>query len=145
MLTIDTISAYNDLHGFKTQHPQVAFARFTPETKRSVEQYEFGLYALFLKETKGSAFVLPLCFASLSRETPHPDTSISCSLLTGSFPAPPTRLSIKTFSGLLRGEFRPRIIASFHQPDALYPLHAVYYSSSTHFRCKVVLLVAILS
>ena len=53
MLTIDTISAYNDLHDFKTQHPQVAFARFTPETKRSVEQYEFGLYALFLKETKG--------------------------------------------------------------------------------------------
>ena len=52
---ITTIQEYNDICGFKTMHPQVAFVRFDENTKHvpTGVRYVYDFYSIWLKETKG--------------------------------------------------------------------------------------------
>lgn len=53
ILKIDTVDAYNRLFGFETRHPQVGVVRFDTVASQGRYRMTLGLYALFLKETKG--------------------------------------------------------------------------------------------
>jgi len=53
ILNIETVSQYNDLYGFETKHPQVAMVQFDSDTLHVDVKFRIGLYAIFLKETKG--------------------------------------------------------------------------------------------
>lgn len=50
---IETITEYNDLCGFKTMHPQVAYVEFHNSPTRILGKHTYGFYTLFFKETKG--------------------------------------------------------------------------------------------
>lgn len=50
---IETVAEYNDLNGFKTMHPQVAYVEFHDAPLRIIGKHCYGFYTLFLKETKG--------------------------------------------------------------------------------------------
>lgn len=50
---ISTITEYNDINGFRTAHPQVAYVEFHNVPTRIVGKHCYGFYTLFLKETKG--------------------------------------------------------------------------------------------
>lgn len=53
IIKIDAVEQYNDLFGFETHHPLVGIVEFN--SPDMIENYciNWGLYALFLKETKG--------------------------------------------------------------------------------------------
>lgn len=48
----DTIQQFNDLNGFETVHPLVSVARMDWDRPVRSGIYRYGIYALFLKETK---------------------------------------------------------------------------------------------
>lgn len=53
IIKVNSVQQYNDLFGFETQHPLVSIVEFnSPE---SIKNYciNWGVYAMFLKETKG--------------------------------------------------------------------------------------------
>lgn len=53
IIKVNSVQQYNDLFGFETQHPLVSVVEFnSPE---SIKNYciNWGVYAMFLKETKG--------------------------------------------------------------------------------------------
>ncbi|MCM1079661.1 MAG: helix-turn-helix domain-containing protein [Bacteroidales bacterium] len=54
-VNIDSVQAFNDRFGFETLHPLVSVAHFDGKTAGDTETCDmyYGLYALFLKETKG--------------------------------------------------------------------------------------------
>lgn len=54
-VNIDSVQAFNDRFGFETFHPLVSVAHFDGENAADEETCDmhYGLYALFLKETKG--------------------------------------------------------------------------------------------
>lgn len=54
-VNIDSVQAFNDRFGFETFHPFVSVAHFDGENAADEETCDmhYGLYALFLKETKG--------------------------------------------------------------------------------------------
>lgn len=49
----DTVQQFNDHYGLETLHPLVSVARVNGGRKVQEATYRYGLYALFLKETKG--------------------------------------------------------------------------------------------
>ena len=53
ILRIDTIEQYNDLFGYKTMHPLVAYVEVTPEHRFIAGKRSVAFYQLYLKETKG--------------------------------------------------------------------------------------------
>lgn len=51
---IETIEQYNNMYGFKTMHPQVAYVEFDGTNNQFLPGlHTMGFYSLFLKETKG--------------------------------------------------------------------------------------------
>lgn len=51
---IETIEQYNNMYGFKTMHPLVAYVEFNESNSKFVPgRHTMGFYSLFLKETKG--------------------------------------------------------------------------------------------
>ena len=51
---IETIEQYNNMCGFKTMHPLVAYAEFNESNSKFIPgRHTMGFYSLFLKETKG--------------------------------------------------------------------------------------------
>ena len=54
-INMSSVQAFNDMFGFETLHPQVSVAHFEGDDPMDGESYNmhYGLYALFLKETKG--------------------------------------------------------------------------------------------
>lgn len=50
---IDTVQAFNDYHGVETLHPLVSVVNFCGEKAVESAKIHFGIYVLFLKETKG--------------------------------------------------------------------------------------------
>ena len=51
---IETIEEYNNLRGFKTMHPLVAYVEFDGTHGKFIPgKHTMGFYSLFLKETKG--------------------------------------------------------------------------------------------
>lgn len=52
-IVIDTIQAFNEYHGAETLHPQVSVIHFEGKDVLEDVRIRFGLYVLFLKETKG--------------------------------------------------------------------------------------------
>lgn len=51
---IETIEQYNNMCGFKTMHPLVAYVEFNESNSKFVPgRHTMGFYSLFLKETKG--------------------------------------------------------------------------------------------
>jgi AraC-like DNA-binding protein len=53
ILKIETVEQYNDFFGFETLHPLVNIVDFDERTAMSDYTMTIGLYALFLKNTKG--------------------------------------------------------------------------------------------
>ncbi len=49
---IETISEYNEIYGFKTMHPQVAYVEFEKASGAIQGLHAYGFYTLFLKDTK---------------------------------------------------------------------------------------------
>lgn len=51
---IETIEQYNNMYGFKTMHPLVAYVEFNESNSKFIPgRHTMGFYSLFLKETKG--------------------------------------------------------------------------------------------
>ncbi|HAY18256.1 MAG TPA: AraC family transcriptional regulator, partial [Rikenellaceae bacterium] len=51
---IETIEQYNNMYGFKTMHPLVAYVEFDESNSKLIPgRHTNGFYSLFLKETKG--------------------------------------------------------------------------------------------
>lgn len=51
---IETIEQYNNMCGFKTMHPLVAYVEFNESNSKFIPgRHTMGFYSLFLKETKG--------------------------------------------------------------------------------------------
>lgn len=51
---IETIEQYNNMCGFKTMHPLVAYVEFNESNSKFIPgRHMMGFYSLFLKETKG--------------------------------------------------------------------------------------------
>ena len=50
---IETVAEFNELNGFKTMHPQVAYVEFHNRMSAIEGVHCYGFYTLFLKETKG--------------------------------------------------------------------------------------------
>lgn len=51
---IETIDQYNNMCGFKTMHPLVAYVEFNESNSKFIPgRHTMGFYSLFLKETKG--------------------------------------------------------------------------------------------
>lgn len=53
VINIDSIQAFNDYHGVETLHPLVSVINFEGEAAVNTAKIHFGIYVLFLKETKG--------------------------------------------------------------------------------------------
>ncbi len=53
ILPVDSVERYNELFGFETRHPQVAVVEFDRDDQMREYSLNWGLYALFLKQTKG--------------------------------------------------------------------------------------------
>lgn len=53
IIKVNSVQQYNDLFGFETHHPLVSVVEFS--SPESIKSYciNWGVYALFLKETKG--------------------------------------------------------------------------------------------
>ncbi len=49
----NTVQEFNDYYGLETLHPLVNVVRFNKPAKVEEAMYHYGLYALFLKESKG--------------------------------------------------------------------------------------------
>lgn len=50
---LDTIRRLNDRYGFEHLHPMVAVGRYAGEFEPGVTDYRYGIYAIYIKETKG--------------------------------------------------------------------------------------------
>lgn len=50
---LDTIRSLNDHYCFEHRHPMIAVGRYEGELAPGVTTYDFGVYAIFIKETKG--------------------------------------------------------------------------------------------
>ena len=51
---IETIEQYNNMYGFQTMHPLVAYVEFNESNSKFIPgRHTMGFYSLFLKETKG--------------------------------------------------------------------------------------------
>lgn len=51
---IETIEQYNNMYGFTTMHPLVAYVEFNESNSKFIPgRHTMGFYSLFLKETKG--------------------------------------------------------------------------------------------
>ena len=50
---LDTIRQLNDRYGFEHLHPMVAVGRFEGEFEPGETAYRYGIYAIYIKETKG--------------------------------------------------------------------------------------------
>lgn len=50
---IDTIRRLNDYYGFEHLNPMIAVGHYTGEPEPGATIYEFGIYAIYIKETKG--------------------------------------------------------------------------------------------
>lgn len=53
VINIDSIQAFNDYHGVETLHPLVSVINFEGEAAVNTAKIHFGIFVLFLKETKG--------------------------------------------------------------------------------------------
>lgn len=53
VINIDSIQAFNDYHSVETLHPLVSVINFEGEAAVNTAKIHFGIYVLFLKETKG--------------------------------------------------------------------------------------------
>lgn len=49
----DTIRRLNDYYGFEHQHPMIAVGHYEGELEPGASSYDFGVYAIYIKETKG--------------------------------------------------------------------------------------------
>ncbi len=49
----DTVEQYNRFFGFETRHPLVGIVKFDGESHVPIHRMAFGIYALFLKNTRG--------------------------------------------------------------------------------------------
>lgn len=54
----NTIQDFNDHYGFETLHPLVSVVRYDKPRTLEEATIHYGLYALFLKENKGSTMLL---------------------------------------------------------------------------------------
>jgi len=50
---IDTIRQFNDLYGFEHLHPMITVGHHEGRTVPGVTTYHYGVYAIYIKETKG--------------------------------------------------------------------------------------------
>lgn len=50
---LDTIRSLNDHYGFEHRHPMIAVGHYEGELEPGATTYDFGVYAIFIKETKG--------------------------------------------------------------------------------------------
>lgn len=50
---IDTIHHLNDFYGFEHLNPMIAVGHYAGELQPGVTTYDFGVYAIYIKETKG--------------------------------------------------------------------------------------------
>ena len=52
-ITIDTIRHFNDYYGFEHLNPMITIGRYAGEMEPGDVTYNFGVYAIYIKETKG--------------------------------------------------------------------------------------------
>ena len=52
-ITIDTIRHFNDYYGFEHLNPMITIGRYAGEMEPGEVTYNFGVYAIYIKETKG--------------------------------------------------------------------------------------------
>lgn len=53
IVRIDTIRHLNELYGFEQLNPMITVGHYKGEPQPGETTYDFGVYAIYIKETKG--------------------------------------------------------------------------------------------